>query len=74
MAYKDKHAITDIVPSMMNNLSISVDYIGGEGKVPVMLFTPNMNNTNNHYHIPMTREEAVEMLHWLQAYLQDTTK
>jgi hypothetical protein len=73
--YKDKHSITDIIPDTKNNLSICVDQdIGETEKYPVLLFTPYLSNKNNHYHIPLTREQAVELLIWLQSYLQDTTK
>lgn len=74
MSYIDKHAITKIVNSKRNNLCISVDQDDKDtGKYPVLLYTPSMDDTNDHYHIPLTRKEAVELILWLQSYLQDTT-
>jgi hypothetical protein len=71
MAYQDKNGMTSIIPSERNKLFIALDNVEGN-KVPVLLFTPKPQHPGCY--IPLTREQVVEMLHWIQAYLQDTTE
>ncbi len=42
-----------------SHLDISLDYDTDESKkYPVFLFTPDMSNTDDHYHIELTYKEA----------------
>jgi len=52
-----------------NNLQIDIDDMG-EGKIPVLLFTPSMKDKMNHYHIELSREEAEELKEYLDKYLE----
>ena len=78
MAYKDKHGIIKIKDSTHNNVSISCDYLNEEGepveKVPVLLFTPNMEDTSEHFHIVLDKKEAKKLNTWLTDYFKDNKK
>lgn len=63
MAYEDKYSITDIKDSKYNNLIISIDE-----KSPVLLYTPNMDNTAEHFHIELNDKEANKLYMWLMQY------
>ena len=72
MSYKDNYGITQITASKRDNLSISYDDMGeGCGKEPVLLYTPNMDDSANHEHIMLTRNEAKILHRWLSEYLAD---
>lgn len=74
MSYQSKHGITEITSGTIDNLSISVDSDYKDSpKYPVLLYTPDMGNKIEHHHIVLTRENAADLLIWLQHYLQDTT-
>lgn len=70
MSYKDKYSITKIKDTKHNNLTISIDNMG-DGKIPVLLFTPSMNDTQNHYHIELTLKEAKILRDWVNKYVND---
>lgn len=71
MSYKDRFGITDIKSDPFHNLSISWEPVDKESKIPVLLFSPSMNDSANHYHIEMTKEEAKILKEWLTLYLED---
>jgi hypothetical protein len=52
-----------------NNLQIDIDDMG-EGKVPILLFTPDMKDKMNHYHIELSRDDAEELKDYLEKYLE----
>lgn len=84
MSYKSKFGLTEIIPRVRNNLVISWDLesedwdeinqkpVGKLTKFPILLFTPNLNNTKEHYHIDLSREQAILLKEWLDAYIEDT--
>ena len=77
MAYKDNYGITKIRSQKIDNLSINWDadnYVSLSPKklrYPVLLYTPDMNDTNEHYHIRLSRVQAKKLKDWLEAYLKD---
>jgi hypothetical protein len=74
MSYKDIFSITEIklaVDQPFRNLKISCD-IDNDVKFPVILFTPYVNKPNEHFHIELTRESAIVLKEWLDAYIEDT--
>lgn len=82
MAYKDRYGSTIIRPQTRDNLSIGWDNFKNSSKnfdkpkyaknrVPVLLFTPDMNDTNNHYHIELNKNNAKVLRDWLNDYLKD---
>jgi hypothetical protein len=72
MSYKTKFGITNIRASKVDTLSISWDYdVNPKKKYPVFLFTPDMNDTNEHYHIALTPAQARKLRDWLSEYLKD---
>lgn len=74
MAYDDKFGITKISKGKIDNLSISWDYESDPDdktqRRPIFLFTPNMDNTNEHFHIELTRKQARVLSKWLIDYLK----
>jgi hypothetical protein len=83
--YKDKYGITSIINKDFYNLSINWDnFVNSsenfskpkykKNRIPVLLFTPDMQNTNEHYHITLTKNEAKKLKTWLSEYLKDCRK
>ena len=74
--YSSTFGVTKIIPDKRDNLSISWD-VDGEDiddksiRIPVLLFTPDMDNTGDHYHIPLDYEQAVKLKKWLNEYVDD---
>jgi hypothetical protein len=59
MGYKNKFGYTKIKSKQINNFIISWDYnTTPKSKFPVFLFTPDMDDTNNHYHIKLDKTQA----------------
>jgi hypothetical protein len=57
----------------MYNVQISMDFDEDENlQHAVILFTPNMNDTGDHYHIPLNKGQMVALRDWLTARLGDT--
>ena len=53
------------------NLDISLDYDTNPKKqFPVLLYTPNMKNTNEHFHICLNRRETRKLHKYLGEYLR----
>lgn len=75
MAYKDRYGSTDIRTGRIDNLSIGWDYEDNPEDVkqrkPVFLFTPDMKDTNTHYHIELDRRQARKLRDWLTSYLNN---
>lgn len=75
MAYKNKFGITKIISSKRKNLDISWDCEEDpkdkKQRKPVFLFTPDMDNTINHFHIELDKKQAVKLRDWLNDYLKD---
>ena len=70
--FEDRFGITKIIDEDMDNLGISFDE-GWRGKEmnAVFLFTPDMNDTREHYHIFLNRDR-VKLLHdWLGQFLAE---
>lgn len=54
-----------------DNLEINLDYDTDPKKsYPMILFTPDMDNTDIHYHIPLSIAEARKMRDWLTKFLK----
>lgn len=74
MAYADKYGITKIIRGNRDNLSISWDYETDpddtKQRRPILLYTPNMENTSEHFHIELTRKQARALSEWLIDYLK----
>lgn len=76
MAYEDRFGITDIRDQNCDNLSISVDTCqeaegGPIETIAVLLYTPSMDNTNEHFHIPLTVDQAKVMAEWLDKFVKE---
>jgi hypothetical protein len=70
---KEYHMVESIIESDFDNLSISWDYVVTDTPdmgFPVLLFTPNMNNTDEHYHIELRTQEALKLRNWLNKFLE----
>lgn len=76
MAYTDRYGSTTLRKDKIDHLSIAWDYDDDESdkfqRFPVFLFTPDMDNTNNHFHIPLNREQALVLRFWLEDFLKET--
>lgn len=69
MAYTSKHGITEIAKNRGYRLSLSLDYFDKpEDKIPVILFTPDKQNSDNHFHIELSRDEVKELKKWIDEY------
>lgn len=67
---KSAPKITKIKKGKTDNLSISLDYDMDESKkYPVLLYTPNLDKTEDHFHISLTKKEAKLLRDWLDSYL-----
>lgn len=55
-----------------DNLQISEDTDFDEKPIAVLLFTPDMDNTSEHHHIELDREQATALKQWLHEYLERT--
>ncbi|CAN5681576.1 hypothetical protein BH10CYA1_BH10CYA1_03150 [soil metagenome] len=75
MAYKDRHGRTVIRPDDDNNLRIAWDYDDDESdlvqRMAVFLYTPQMSNTETHFHISLSQPQAKELRDWLDEFLKD---
>ena len=79
MAYKNKYGITKIKSKRIDNFSIGWDYRNYDpnnkrDRFPVFLFTPDMEDTKNHYHIVLDRKQSKILKKWLEDFLKDTKK
>lgn len=78
MAYKHRFGITNIKKSKFSNLSISWDFDNDEKDVgqrmPILFFTPDMSNKNEHHHISLNHKQAKALCKWLGDYLEDKNR
>lgn len=73
MSYRSKHGITPVRRGKLNALSISRDFnFNPEKTYPVLLFTPHMDNTDEHFHIELNRAQALKLRDWLTQWLNDS--
>lgn len=75
MSFQDRYGSTSIVNRKLDNLSVSFDcgtrrFSVNEVGV-VLLFTPDMSNTSEHFHIEIKREEAIILKEWLDLFLKN---
>lgn len=82
MAYRNRYGSTQLRKGQRDNLSIGWDNFINSAKnfakseyahnrIPVLLFTPDMKWTQEHYHIALSKHQARELRNWLTAYLKD---
>lgn len=75
MSYQNKFGITKIIDKKRDNLSVSFDTGTRRFKEDevgvVFLYTPDMDNTQEHFHIELTRQEASLLKDWLGAFLSE---
>ena len=73
-ALKEKHRVESIIPDKIDNLSISIDFDDNWDEIaqrfPVILFTPDMNNTAEHWHIRLSDNQAIHLNKWLDEFLK----
>lgn len=73
--YKNRYGITKIRKGKFDNLMISWDSESDENdkdtRYPVFLYTPNMNDKMDHYHIELNKKQAEKLRDWLTCYLED---
>jgi hypothetical protein len=53
----------------IDNLQISED-MDGDKSLVVLLYTPTMRNTNEHFHVELDRSQAEALHQWLREYLE----
>jgi hypothetical protein len=53
-----------------NNLQISEDTGFDDKPIAVLLYTPTMTDTSEHFHIELQRAHAEALIQWLRAYLE----
>lgn len=69
---KNRHGITDIRPGDRDNLVLHWDYdTNPKNHYPVLFYTPDMNNTDTHYHIQLNLIQAKKMHKWLSAFIKN---
>jgi len=69
MSDKKKFAMTEVIRAENHDhLSISHDD-HGEGPIAVFLYTPDMNNKMNHFHIELNPDQAEVLREWLDRWL-----
>ena len=75
MSFQDRYGSTKIVNRKLDNLSISFDCGTRRFRTDevgaVFLYTPDMTNTSDHYHIEIKREEAIILKEWLELFLKN---
>lgn len=75
MAYRNRYGVTKLKKKRIDNLSINWDYNRTpKSKFPVFLFTPDMEDTDTHYHIKLDRTQAKKLNKWLNDFLKDTKR
>ena len=75
MSYQDRYGITKLRDGRRDNLSINWDYEDNADdkaqRFPVLFFTPDMENTREHYHIQLDRDKAKVLRDWLTEFLEE---
>lgn len=67
MSFKSRFGITKIKNSTIDNLSIGLDE--NNSIKPVILYTPDLKDTNEHFHIELSKIEATKLRDWLNSFL-----
>lgn len=71
---EEKYLIEKIKTGTTDNLSLSCDcdddYEVVADRFPVMLYTPDMSNTSEHFHISFSDVEAYKLSRWLDKYFK----
>jgi hypothetical protein len=75
MGYYDKEHGTTVIEKSVgrfgSSLTISVDYYENPKELhPVLLYVPN-DYEDEHHHIELSKESALELKNWLEAYLKE---
>jgi hypothetical protein len=64
-----------IVEGRIDNLLIGEDTSRyDDSQVAVLLFTPDMSDTSEHFHIELSRERVQALASWLQEWLEEKSK
>jgi len=75
MAFKDRYAITKIIDENRDSLSISIDSgirrLEDDEVGAVFLYTPDMGNTKEHFHIELTKDEVLKLRDWCDSFLNE---
>lgn len=59
--------IQEIKSGRFDNLQISLDFDSRPSRTfPVLLFTPDMQNPENHFHIKLNKREVSKLSIWLK--------
>ncbi len=75
MAFSKKFGSTEIKKGRIDNLGISWGYdIDPKKRFPILFFTPDMTDTNTHYHIQLTTNQARVLKKWLDEFLRENEK
>lgn len=73
--YGSKYGITQIISDKIDNLSINYDADHNiediKQRFPVLLFTPDIDDTNTHYHISLTLKQTKVLYKWLSDFIQE---
>ena len=65
----------NLINKRFNNLKINRDYFSNpKSHFPVFLFTPDMENVSEHFHISLSRKTANKLRKWLDKYEKDRKK
>lgn len=79
MSYKSKFGITKIRHRKNGTDELDINWDtdcdpssnSKTNRIPVFLYTPDMRDTDTHFHVPLTRAEAKRLRNWLNDYLKD---
>lgn len=75
MAYRNRFGSTNICNGRIDNLSINWDFDYHEESIreryPVFLFTPDMEDTREHYHIKLDLEQARKLHKWFGEFIKE---
>jgi hypothetical protein len=75
MSFYNRYGITEIRNDSRDNLSISFD--SGIPRIPenevgaVFLYTPDMDNTDEHFHIPLNKDQVKVLRDWCEDFLKE---
>lgn len=71
MSWLHRYGHTRLRNGRIDNLSINWDYdYNPDKRFPVVLFTPDMENTKTHYHIKLDLTAVRRLYDWLGNYLR----
>jgi hypothetical protein len=72
MAYQDRWGVTDIRDGVYGNLQLCWDVTNSTGTeiLAVIRFTPDMTNTDRHYHISLDLSQCKTLKEWLDQHIK----